>query len=140
MAPVGIGERPELTAVYKSLDTLLNIFKVVGTAPGCIADIVGKLGGFGRIGRQGTDDIDPVKGVQVIEMNDMVMLKLSAMEQVSDQARIFGNLYANRIFDCPHRGQSMGVRSDPAGALDEMMRVSRIPPLQNELNPPEHLA
>jgi hypothetical protein len=34
----------------------------------------------------------------------------------------------------------MGVRSDAAGALDEMMRVAWIPPLQDKLNASEHLA
>jgi hypothetical protein len=33
----------------------------------------------------------------------------------------------------------MGVRSDPAGALNEMLCIPWIPPLKNQLNPPEHL-
>ena len=140
MAPVGIGKWAKLTTVYKRFDALLNVLKIIGAAPGSIADIVRKLGGFGWIGRQGTYNIDPIKRVQMIEMNDMVVLELSAVQQVSDQACVFGDLDPHCIFDCPHRGQSMGVRSDAAGALDEMMRISGVTPLQYQLDAPEHLA
>ncbi len=50
----------------------------------------------------------------MIKMNDMVVLELGSHEQVADNSRIFGNFNAHGIVDCPHRGQSMGVRSDPA--------------------------
>jgi hypothetical protein len=33
----------------------------------------------------------------------------------------------------------MNVRSDPAGALHEMLGIPRIAPLQNDFNPTEHL-
>jgi hypothetical protein len=33
----------------------------------------------------------------------------------------------------------MNVRSDPAGALHEMLGIPRIAPLQNEFDAPEHL-
>jgi hypothetical protein len=42
------------------------------------------------------------------------MLILGTVQQVAKQARVFRNLNANRIFDCPHRGQRMDKRSDPA--------------------------
>jgi hypothetical protein len=42
------------------------------------------------------------------------MLELGAHEKVSDDTGIWRNFNADGIFDCPHRGQSMGVRSDPA--------------------------
>jgi hypothetical protein len=42
------------------------------------------------------------------------VLILGTMQQVAEQASIFGNLDANRVFDCPHRGQGVDKRSDPA--------------------------
>jgi len=33
----------------------------------------------------------------------------------------------------------MNVRSDPAGALHEMLGIPRIAPLQNDFDAPEHL-
>ena len=75
----------------------------------------------------------------MIEMNNVVVLHLGAVKHISDQARVFRNLDADRVFDCPHRGQSMNQRSDAAGSCDKMLRVTRIPPLKDELDTPEHL-
>jgi hypothetical protein len=77
--------------------------------------------------------------MQMIKMNDMVMLELGSMQQVSDEPGILGDLNVNRIFDCPHRGQSMCVRSDAAGTLDKMVGIPRIATLQNKFYSPEHL-
>jgi len=75
----------------------------------------------------------------MIKMDDMIMLKLGTMKQVSHNPGIFRNLYSNRIFDCPHRGQSMWVSSDPAGALDKMVCIARITPLKDDLYSSKHL-
>ena len=76
----------------------------------------------------------------MIKMNHMIMLELRTVQKVSDQAGILWNFDADCIFDCPHRGQSMCVSSDAAGALDKMVGISRVPPLQDKFNPSEHLA
>jgi hypothetical protein len=68
------------------------------------------------------------------------MLELGGMHQVADDSGVFGNLDTNGGFDCPHRGQSMGVRSDAAGAGHEMMRVPRIAALKNQFDATEHLS
>jgi len=70
----------------------------------------------------------------------MVVLELGAHQQVADDARVLGNLDADGVIDCPHRGQSMGVRSNPAGALHEMLGIPGVAPLQDQLDPAEHLA
>jgi hypothetical protein len=44
----------------------------------------------------------------------MVMLKLCSHKKVSYNASIIRNLYTNSTFNCPRRGQIMGVSSDPA--------------------------
>jgi len=77
--------------------------------------------------------------MQMIEVNNVVVLKLCAMQQVSDKSCIFRYLYANGVFDCPHRGQSMCVRSDPARTLNKMVSISWVPPLENQFDAPEHL-
>jgi hypothetical protein len=70
----------------------------------------------------------------------MIMLELGAHQKVTNNARIIRYFDTNGIIDCPHRGQSMGVRSDAAGALYKMVGVPRVSALQNELDAPEHLA
>jgi hypothetical protein len=64
--------------------------------------------------------------MQMIEVNNVIMLELGPVKKISDKACIFWDFDADCIFDCPHRGQSMGVRSDPAGALNKMVGVTGI--------------
>jgi len=75
----------------------------------------------------------------MIKMNYMIVLELSSHQKISNDSCVFRNFDAHRIIDCPHRGQSMGVRSDPAGTLNKMMGIPGIAPLQYQLNAPEHL-
>ena len=76
----------------------------------------------------------------MIKMNNMIMLKLGPHQKVSNDSCVFGYFNANGVIDCPHRGQSMGVRSDPAGALHKMVGIPGVASLQNKLDTPEHLA
>ena len=62
----------------------------------------------------------------MIEVNNVIMLELGPVKKISDKTCIFGDFDADCIFDCPHRGQSMGVRSNPAGALNKMVGVTGI--------------
>jgi hypothetical protein len=64
--------------------------------------------------------------MQMIKMNNMIMLKLSAHKQVTDDARILRNFDTHGIIDCPHRGQRMCVGSDAAGALHKMVGIPGI--------------
>ncbi len=67
------------------------------------------------------------------------MLELCTVQKVSDQAGILWNFDADGIFNCPHRGQSMCVSSDAAGALDKMVGIAGIASLKDKFNPSEHL-
>jgi len=138
VSPIGIVEGPELPAVHKGLESLLHIFKIGGAAPGGVGHIVRKRGRLNRIRLEGADDIHPVQGVEVVEMDDMILLILGSMQEVPKDAGIFGNLYTHGMFHCPHRGQSMGVGSDSTGTLHKMVGVPGISTEQNDLDPPEH--
>ena len=76
----------------------------------------------------------------MIKVNDMIMLELGTHQKVANDACVFWYFNADGIIDCPHRGQSMGVRSDPAGTLYKMVGIPGISALQDHLNAPEHLA
>ena len=129
-----------MPAVDKSLNALLHAFEIIDATHGRIAHIIRQGGGFLGIGLQGTDNVHPVQGMQMIKMNNVIMLELGAHEQIANDARIVGYLDADCIIDCPHRGQSMGVSSDAAGALHKMMGIPWISALQDDLDTPEHLA
>ena len=119
---------------------MLNTFKIRATPLGSITDIVRQDGGLFWIRFKGTDNVYPVQSVQMIKMNDVIVLELGTHEKVAYDSCIFGDLDAHGIIDCPHRGQSMGVGSDPARALHKMMGIPRIASLQDQLDPSEHLA
>jgi hypothetical protein len=69
----------------------------------------------------------------------MIVLELRAVHKISHQARALRYFDADGVFDCPHRGQSMGKGSDPAGALNKMMRIPWIASLKDHFNTAEHL-
>ncbi len=70
----------------------------------------------------------------------MIMLELCAVKQVSNYTCVLWYFDTYRIFDCPHRGQSVRVSSDAAGSLNKMLRISRVSSLKNQFNPSKHLA
>jgi hypothetical protein len=72
-------------------------------------------------------------------VNQVVVLELGPHEKIADDARIRRDFDPDGHFGCPHRGQCMGVRSDPAGSLHEMMGVPRVSPQQYQFDSPEHL-
>ena len=76
----------------------------------------------------------------MIKVNNMIMLELGAHQKIANDACIFWYFNPHRIIDCPHRGQSMCVRSDAAGALHKMVGIPGVSALQDHLNTPEHLA
>jgi hypothetical protein len=69
----------------------------------------------------------------------MVVLELGAVHEVPQNQGNFRNLDLDRTFDCPHRGQSMGVCSNAAGTLDEMMGIPGVPALKDHFDAAEHL-
>jgi hypothetical protein len=68
------------------------------------------------------------------------VLELGTMQKVADDPGVFGDGNAKSHIDCPHRGQSMGVRSDPARALHKMVSVPWIASHKYHLDTTEHLA
>jgi len=128
MPPIGVGKRTELAAVDEGLQPLLHLLEVVGAAPRGVGNVVGQGRGLGRVGLQGADHVHPVQGVQVIEMDDVIVLVLRAMHEVANQASILG-IFTPTALSTASRGQSMNVRSDPAGTLHEMLGIPGIAPL-----------
>jgi hypothetical protein len=54
------------------------------------------------------------------------MLELGSHQKIADEPCVSRYFNAHRIVDCPHRGQSMRVRSDAAGALHKVMGIPGI--------------
>ena len=139
VSPVGVAEGPKLSTVHKGLQALLHTLEINRAAHGGIAQIVGQRGGLGRVCLQGADDIHPIERMEMIEMDQMVMLELRAVKQVSNNARIFGDGNLDSVFNGSYRRQGMCVSTDPAGSLNKMVGIPGIPALKNEFDTSEHL-
>ena len=71
--PIGVGERPELAAVDKGGQFVLDGREVIDALPGSVAYRTGQVSGFLRIGLGGADNVNPIQGVQMIEVHHMVV-------------------------------------------------------------------
>jgi hypothetical protein len=129
-----------LSTVHKGLDPLLDLSEISGSTLGTIAYAIRKGCSLLWVGFQGIYHIHPVQGMEMIKVDNVVMLKLGTMKQVSKNTCIVGYFDAYGIFNCPHRGQVMGVSSDPAGSLNKKWGISWVTPSQDDLNSPEHLS
>ena len=138
MAPVGVGKRPELAALYERLDAIANTGEVLRAGQLPVGDRFGERRRLRRIRRQGGDDVDPVERMQVIEVHDVVLHGLRGHDQVAQQDRVRRRCGANRVLDRADRGDRVNGRADAADALRKCPRVARIAALQDDLDAAEH--
>ena len=136
---VGIGEGAELAAFNKGLQFGLHGGKVfsLGRAG---RNGLGKLGSLGRVGLQGVGHIHKVKRVQMIKMHQMVMHKLHGHDQVADVGGVGRNGLVDSVFKCACRGKGVRVGADAAGALGEVLSITRIAALQDNFKAAEKRA
>ena len=111
--------------------------EIIDTALAGGGDLVGQIGGLFRVGFEGAHHIHPVQGVEMIEVNDVVVQELSAQKQVADDAGVIGDGDAHGGVTGAHGGQPVNVGADPAGPLGEQIGIARVAALQHDLNPAE---
>jgi hypothetical protein len=68
------------------------------------------------------------------------MLELTAVQQITNDPCIFRNLYVAGLFHRAYRRERMNIGADTAGALDKMVGIPGIAPLEHHLDAPEHLS
>ena len=73
VAPVGVGEGPELAAIDELLRRSLHAGEVLRARQRPVGDRLGERRRLRRIGRQRRHDVDPVERVQVVEVDDVVL-------------------------------------------------------------------
>ena len=73
-------------------------------------------------------------------MDDVILHPLRSGDDVPHQARVIGNLHADRIFGAAHGREGMHGGADAADALREEPRVPRIAPDENLFQTPHHRA
>ena len=73
------------------------------------------------------DDVYPVKGVEVIEVNDVVLNVLDPLHDVADEAGVGRNLDPEGVFDCSHGAEGVNRGSDASYTLGEDPGIARVP-------------
>ncbi len=136
--PVGVRERPQLAALHEPLDPIPDAREVLRARERPVRDRLGQRRGLRRVGAQRRDDVDPVEGVQVIEVDDVVLHRLHRDDQIAEEPRVRGRHGANRVLDRPNRRDGVDRRAHAADALREHPGVARIAPLQDQLDAAEH--
>ena len=135
---IGIGENTQLAGIDQITELFLNGFELFdGMFPRVILgrDLC-RLHGVGFDGRS---HINPVQGVQVIEVDDMIMKILGTENQIPDQRGVFRNMHVQGVFNATRGCKGMGVGAHAAGSLGEMLGVLGITPFENDLQSPEKL-
>ena len=97
----------------------LSGLEIVDTALAGSGDLAGQIGGLFRVGFEGADHIHPVQGVEMIEVNDVVVQELGAQKKVADDAGVVRDGDAHGGVPGAHGGQPVNVSANPAGPLGE---------------------
>ena len=90
-----------------------------------------------RVGRKRTHHVHPVQGVQVVEVDHVILDELHGFQQVADDAGVVGNGDAEGVLDGAHRCDGVHGRADAADALGEDPGVARVAALQHHLKASE---
>ena len=126
VSPVALVKRSQLTAARKAPEPLLNRCEI---DLGCIVrNGFCQSSGLARVGVKGADDIHPIQGVQMIEVDDVVVQKLCAHKKIADNAGIFRDGQPQGIFHAAHRGGTVNIGAHPAQPLGKNPGVFRIAP------------
>jgi len=136
----GVGEDTELAGIHEGLELGLNGLEGFGGVAGAgRSDGGGQFGGLVRIGLQGVGHVHPVEGVQVIEMDEVVMEILGSHDQIAHHAGIGRNGDLDGVIHAAGGGQGVDVRAHAAGTLGEVLGVPGIAALQDEFQATEKL-
>ena len=144
---VGVGEDAETTGIDDTLDGVLGLLKVflggddLGIGAHGLGNGDGDFSGFADVGIQAVGHIDEVEGMQMIEVNDMVMHELRGHHQVTDDGGVVGQnlIYADGVVDGAGGSECVHIGADTAGTLSEVLGITGITAFQDDLQSAEQL-
>ena len=140
VAPVSVGEDPELSARYDPLELGLGRSHRLHAVVRPRRQALREAGGRHRVRLQGGGDIHPVERRQMVEVHDVIVHRVRDEDQVADVLGVHRNFEAERVLDRADRSDRVHRGTHPADPLREQPRVTRIPSLQDDLDSPPHLA
>ena len=139
MAPVAVLEDGELARGHELLQAVLDVAEVAGRCQMMMrADLLLDFRRLARIGGEGAHDVDPVKGVQLVEVHQVVLHVERRIHQVADDVGVLRDLDADGVFDRTDGRESVNAGADAADAFDERPGVAGVTALQNDLEAAPH--
>jgi len=138
MTPVAVGKRAETPLGDKGLQLVLHPLEIGGGVQRPFGDRGCQGSGFCRVGLEGGGDVHPVEGVQVVEVDHMILHILDSNDDISDMFGIGRDLDIERILHGPDRGDGVHRCADTTEALGEVPGITGVAPLQYFLDAAEH--
>ena len=140
---VGVGEGTKLAAGHERLQFVLYGAQILGLRRAG-GNGVGEGGGLRGIGLQGARYVNPVKGVQVIEVHNVVVQEELAEDQVADIGRVGRDVLVggveNGVFQGAGGSEGVRVSADAAGTLGEVLSIAGIASLEDHFKAAEKRA
>ncbi len=138
VAPVGVVEGAELARLHEGPHPILHPFEVGRARERPLRDRLRQGGGLRRIGGERRDDVHPVEGVQVVEVDHVVLHLLESPDHGADELGVLRHLDPEGVLDGAHRGDGVHRGADAADPLSEDPGVPRVAALEDDLDSPEH--
>jgi hypothetical protein len=138
MAPIGVGEDAQLSALDELLEPVLHVAEVPGRGVRMARDRLLDLRGLLGIRLQCGHHVDPVERVQVVEVHQVILGVQRRVHEIPDDVRVLRDLDADRVLDRADGSERMHPGAHAADALRERPCVAWIAPLQYHLEAAPH--
>jgi hypothetical protein len=138
MAPVAVGEDPELATRHQAFHLVLDGSHLFGGVASPGGEALRDLRGHGRIGLRDGGDIDPVQRGELVEVDDVIVKRVSDEDQVPDVLRVHRNLEIEGVLNRAHGREGMHGGADSAEPLGEEPCLARIAAEQDLFDSSEH--
>ena len=139
MAPIAVGERPELTGADEGLQLVLRLLHDLLSVQRPVAVLLDPGGGLDGIGLERRDDIDEIERGEVIEVDDVIVDRVRRHDHVADILRVQRHFELECILHRAHRRDGVNRRADAADALRYRPGVARIAAEEDQLDAAPHL-
>ncbi len=138
MAPVAVGERPELAGLDNGREPVDDALEVRGARLRPLAHRQGEGRGRRGVGTQRGHRVDPIERVPMIEPHDVGLDVPRSGEEVADQPGVRGDGHAEGVLHGAHGGEGVDPGAHAADSLGEEPGVAGIAAAEDELHPAEH--
>ncbi len=140
VSPVRVRKGTQLPRFDKRFDFVLHTLEVRLGRVGPIRNGLREFCRGGRIGFERAHNVHPIERVEVIKVDDVILDKLAAFDDITNDLRVERNRNAERVFHRAHRGCRVNGCADAADALRKDPGIARIASFEDDFHPAKHRA